>query len=110
MGMEQIATRLGALGNTTRIGIYRILVRAGHQGLPVASIQERLGVPASTLSHHLRKLVEVGLVRQEREGTSLICHADFEVMESSFALFTRECCADEQGSAQRNSTEPPCCN
>ncbi len=97
MSIEHVAPRLAALGNVTRLEIYRILVRAGRQGLPVAGVRAKLSIPASTLSHHLRKLLEVGLVTQIREGTSLICHANFEVMESTFAWFAKECCADEQG-------------
>jgi DNA-binding transcriptional ArsR family regulator len=95
MSNEQLASRLAALGNITRLDIYRILVRAGRPGLPVSGIQSRLEIPASTLSHHLRNLCDVGLVTQVREGTSRICHADFAVMESSFALFVQECCVDE---------------
>ncbi|MFT4646815.1 MAG: DNA-binding transcriptional ArsR family regulator [Planctomycetota bacterium] len=109
MSMEQVATRLAALGNTTRLGIYRILVRAGHTGLPVAGVQTKLDIPASTLSHHLHKLLEVGLVSQEREGTTLICHADFSVMEATFALFEKECCVDEQGAQPCKPDETPCC-
>ena len=108
MSMEHLAPRLAALGNATRLEIYRILVRAGHSGLPVSGVQTRLSIPASTLSHHLRKLLEVGLVTQVREGTSLICHADFEVMKSTFALFVKECCADEQASQHSNSQAPTC--
>lgn len=107
MTLEQVAPRLAALGNVTRLEIYRILVRAGREGLLVSGVQDKLQVPASTLSHHLRKLVEVGLVTQEREGTSLICRADFAVMEASFALFSKECCADEQGAQTPNSDT--CC-
>ena len=90
-----IAPRLAALGNDTRLAIYRRLVRAGRHGLPVAGVQEALQIPASTLSHHLRRLVEVGLVVQVRESTTLRCFADFTVMEATFALFAKECCADD---------------
>lgn len=99
-----VAPRLAALGNETRLAIYRSLVRAGQNGLPVAGVQERLQIPASTLSHHLRRLVEVGLVTQEREGTTLHCTADFQVMSDTFALFQRECCADVS-----DQNQPPCC-
>jgi DNA-binding transcriptional ArsR family regulator len=109
MSMEQVATRLAALGNATRLEIYRILVRAGHSGLPVAGVQAKLDVPASTLSHHLRKLIEVELVSQTRDGTTLICHADFRVMEATFALFEKECCADQQGAQACKPGEQPCC-
>ncbi|MFT7485979.1 MAG: DNA-binding transcriptional ArsR family regulator [Candidatus Paceibacteria bacterium] len=109
MSTEDIAPRLAALGNSTRLEIYRVLVRAGRPGLAVAGIQTRVQIPASTLSHHLRNLCQVGLVQQVREGTSLICHADFAVLESTFALFVRECCADEQGAQNCQTTTPPCC-
>ncbi|MFT5735144.1 MAG: DNA-binding transcriptional ArsR family regulator [Planctomycetota bacterium] len=109
MTADDLCLRMAALGNSTRLETYRVLVRAGRQGLPVAGVQERVGIPASTLSHHLRRLVEVGLVRQERTGTTLVCSADFAVMESTFALFAAECCADELPThgVEKGSTD--CC-
>ncbi|TCT01809.1 TonB-dependent receptor-like protein [Aquabacter spiritensis] len=50
----------------TRLDLYRTLVRAGGAGLSVATLQEKHGIPASTLSHHLRRLIDTGLVTQER--------------------------------------------
>ncbi len=87
---------MAALGTQTRLEVYRLLVRAGQGGLPVTSIQKRLGVPASTLSHHLHKLIEVGLVQQERQGTTLLCRADYSVMEQTFYFFASECCVDDE--------------
>lgn len=95
MNSEEIANRMRALGNASRLAVYRTLVRAGKKGLPVTQVQQRVGIPASTLTHHLHKLIEVGLVRQVREGTRLICHADYEAMIATFDMFARECCADE---------------
>ncbi|WP_349367679.1 metalloregulator ArsR/SmtB family transcription factor [Salinarimonas sp.] len=89
-----IAKRLEALGNPTRLAIYRALVRAGEAGLAVGALQERVGVPASTLSHHLRTLVGVALVTQERQGTSLICRANYPVMNGLVAFLSEECCVD----------------
>lgn len=89
-----IAKRLEALGNPTRLSIYRALVRAGMNGLAVGGLQERLAVPASTLSHHLRTLVAVDLVTQERQGTTLICRANFAVMSGLVGFLVRECCAE----------------
>lgn len=109
MSMEHLAPRLAALGNITRLEIYRTLVRAGRSGLLVSGVQERLQIPASTLSHHLHKLVEVGLVTQRRQGTSLICQADFALMQTSFALFTEECCADEQAAQTCKTDDNTCC-
>ena len=60
MKLEKAASQLEALGNPTRLNIYRILVRAGEAGLPVGRIQSKLDIPASTLSHHCKRLVDVG--------------------------------------------------
>jgi ArsR family transcriptional regulator, arsenate/arsenite/antimonite-responsive transcriptional repressor len=103
MKLETAARQLEALGNTTRLLIYRTLVRAGHGGLAVGQVQERVGLPASTLSHHLKRLVDQGLVRQERAGTSLICHAEYPAMTALLGFLADECCAD-QGCA--SSTSP----
>lgn len=94
MKIELAASQLEALGNPTRLQLYRILVRAGGEGLPVGSVQEKLGIAASTLSHHLRKLVEVGLVTQERQATTLICRAEYPAMQSLIGFLADECCAD----------------
>jgi ArsR family transcriptional regulator len=88
------ANRLEALGNPTRLALYRALVRAGHAGAPVGRLQEEIGIPASTLSHHLAKLCACGLVGQTREGTVLRCRANFEVMNALVGFLVNECCAD----------------
>ena len=95
MTLADIAKKMAAIGNETRLEVYRLLVRAGDNGLAVTSIQQRLGVPASTLSHHLHKLIQVGLVQQERQGTTLICRADYTAMQQTFEMFASECCADD---------------
>ena len=76
MELEEAAEQLEALGNPTRLKVYRALVRAGDDGMPVGRLQARLGIAASTLSHHLHKLILVGLVTQERQVTTLICRAN----------------------------------
>lgn len=94
MSSRTIAGRLEALGNETRLEIYRALVRAGMEGLPVGELQKRTGVARSTLSHHLHKLISAGLVYQERQATTLLCRADFPAMEETIGYLVRECCAD----------------
>lgn len=83
-----------ALGNATRLGLYRTLVRAGQAGLSVGSLQEKHGIPASTLSHHLRRLIDTGLVTQERQATTLICRAHYPSMNALVGFLVDECCAD----------------
>lgn len=94
MNLEQAAKQLEALGNATRLQVYRTLVRAGKAGLPVGRLQEKLGIPASTLSHHLQRLVATELVTQERQATTLICRANYPAMDSLVGFLVDECCAD----------------
>lgn len=96
MDLEPIAARLEALGNPTRLAIYRLLVRAGEEGLAVGAIQERTGSARSTLSHHLQRLVAVELVTQERRATTLICRANFPIMQATLGFLEMECCADSR--------------
>lgn len=94
MNHEQAAAQLEALGNQTRLKIYRILVRAGAEGMSVGRVQERLGIPASTLSHHCKRLCDTGLVTQERQATTLICRANYPSMQALIGYLADECCAD----------------
>jgi len=90
-----VAAKLEALGNETRLQVFQLLVRAGHAGMPVGALQKTLAVPGSTLSHHISRLVSVGLVHQKRESRSLICGADFDAMTGVVGFLTRNCCAME---------------
>jgi len=103
MNIETAAAQLEALGNPTRLTIYRALVRAGDNGLPVGKLQLKLDIPSSTLSHHIKKLVEVNLVSQERQATTLICRANYTSMNGLIGYLADECCADAESCA--TSTE-----
>jgi len=94
MKIDDVAKRLEALGNPTRLKIYRTLVRAGEAGLPVGRLQEKLKIAPSTLSHHVKTLVSAGLISQLREATTLICHANYDVMRGLVEFMVAECCAD----------------
>lgn len=105
MIIEKAASQLEALGNASRLRIYRALVRAGRKGIPVGQLQERVGIPSSTLSHHLKKLVDAGLASQERQATTLICRADYPSMQSLIGYLADECCADEGCAAANDEDE-----
>jgi DNA-binding transcriptional ArsR family regulator len=92
--LKQAAAQMEALGNPTRLEVYRLLVRAGDAGLPVGRLQQRIGVAASTLSHHLHRLILTGLVTQERQSTTLICRANYPAMDALIGFLADECCAD----------------
>ena len=83
---------LGALGNETRLLVFRLLVRAGQDGLNIGQIQEHLGTAPSTLAHHIQTLVHAGLVRQDKKGREVICSANFDTMNAVVAYLTDECC------------------
>jgi len=94
MKIELAADQLKALGNPTRLQVYRTLVRAGDDGLPVGHLQERIGIAASTLTHHLQQLVTAGLATQERHGTVLICRASYPAMSKLVGYLVDECCSE----------------
>ncbi len=103
MQLEKTAAQLEAIGNPTRLKVYRALVRASDAGMPVGRLQERLGIPASTLSHHLRQLVQAGLVTQDRQATSLICRANYPAMRKLIGFLVDECCADSGCAVEETS-------
>lgn len=83
---------LAALGNQTRLRLYRLLVRAGEDGLNVGDLQRLLDVPASTLAHHLATLARAGLVSQERRGREVVSRADYAAMNALVGFLTDQCC------------------
>ena len=105
MKIDDAAARLEALGNPTRLKIYRMLVRAGDPGLSVGKLQSRLSIPASTLSHHLKSLIIVGLVTQERDSTTLICRAHYQVMRGLVDFLVAECCTEADCASIRQPTD-----
>lgn len=86
------ARALAALGHEARLNVYRLLVRAGEDGLIVSDIATHTKLPLSTLSHHLRTLVSAGLVTQERQGREVVNRADFTAIASVLTFLTAECC------------------
>ncbi|WP_019675163.1 ArsR/SmtB family transcription factor [Arsukibacterium perlucidum] len=93
MELEMAAARLAELGHSTRLAIFRILVKAGRQGVSVGDIQQQLDIPGSTLSHHLARMIKVDLLQQRREGRTLYCQLQFAVVEALLGYLYAECCA-----------------
>ena len=93
MKTEDVALCMEALGNLTRLSIFRLLVQAGKQGLIVGQIQRALDIPASTLSHHVACLVRAGLVAQERRSRELICRTRYDTMYAVLDFLSAECCS-----------------
>lgn len=90
--LEDMAARLEALGNPTRLAIYRALIKVGKDGANVGAIQSAVAIPASTLTHHIQKLVKAGIVSQHRHSRELICHNDYDAMNEIIKYLQEECC------------------
>ena len=92
MNDEQLSKCLAELGNITRLKVFKLLVKAGAEGMPVGAIQEKLNVPGSTLSHHITKLISADLVVQKREGRTLHCFANYDVLNTVVEQLKDQCC------------------
>lgn len=86
------ADMFAAIGTDARLRIVRLLLSAHPEGLIAGDVQSELGIPASTLSHHLEKLKNEELVSVEREGTFLRYRANTETLQELLAFLYAECC------------------
>src|SRR5436305_9592216 len=86
MKLDDAAARLEALGNPTRLKIYRALVRAGDAGLPVGRLQDRLKIAPTTLPPHIKTLTVGRLLNPLRDATRLACPANSDVRRSPVAF------------------------
>ena len=96
MREEQIIKALSALAQPLRLQIFRALVVVGPSGLTPSAIVEALGLPAATLSFHLKELTASGLVTQERFGRHLVYRAAYDRMNALLGYLTENCCQDAQ--------------
>ncbi len=93
MDTELVAKAFKELGHPSRLSIFRCLVKAGPEGMPVGDIKQVLDIPNSTLSHHISALVAAGLVRQHRQGTTLFCIPIYETLNGLMDFLVEDCCA-----------------
>ena len=96
---------LAALAHETRLDAFRLLVRAGPEGLPAGVVGERLRIPSATLSFHLKELRNAGVVRCRRVSRSLIYSPDFASMNALVAFLTEHCCEGSRCVPPRESPE-----
>jgi ArsR family transcriptional regulator, arsenate/arsenite/antimonite-responsive transcriptional repressor len=90
--VTKYADMFSAMGTEPRLRIMQLLLKAHPQGLVVGEIQDELGIPNSTLSHHLDKLRNEGLVRVQRESTFLRYNANTEALQELLQFLYSECC------------------
>ncbi|NNF98206.1 MAG: helix-turn-helix transcriptional regulator [Desulfobacteraceae bacterium] len=96
MEHEDAAKRLAELGNVTRLAIFRYLVTVGPEGAPVGEVQKALNIPGSTLSHHIARLIGVGLIRQIRDSRTLYCIPQYEALNELIEFLMSECCTQSR--------------
>ena len=84
---------LGALAQESRLDVFRLLVKRGPDGFTPGALLERLGIPAPTLSFHLKELQHSELVVSRRDGRFLYYSANFETMNELVSYLTENCCA-----------------
>ena len=92
MEVNEVVRSLSALAQPVRLQVFRCLVVAGPEGLTPGALVEAIGVPATSLSFHLKELTHAGLVSQERQGRNLIYRAAFEQMNALLSYLTENCC------------------
>jgi ArsR family transcriptional regulator len=85
---------LAALAQEHRLALFRLLVKAGEEGLAAGAIAEKLGVANSSLSFHLAQLSRAGLVRQQRQHRSIIYSANCEAMNALVNYLLENCCSN----------------
>jgi ArsR family transcriptional regulator, arsenate/arsenite/antimonite-responsive transcriptional repressor len=92
MEIARYADMFSAMGTEPRLRIMQLLLSAHPTGMVVGEIQDELGIPNSTLSHHLDKLKNEGLINVRREGTFLWHTANTEALEELLGFLYAECC------------------
>jgi DNA-binding transcriptional ArsR family regulator len=90
--VERYADMFAALGAEPRLRVLRLLLQSHPTGMVVAELHDELGIPPSTLSHHLEKLRHEGLVTAERSGTFLRYRANCDALQALLAFLFDECC------------------
>ena len=100
--LEKHADQLGALGHPMRLQIVRFVVKAGSEGAAAGAIQTALDLPGSTLSFHLKRLSQAGLLSTRQDGTFLYYSADYAALSALTEYLWEDCC---KGGSKRGS----CC-
>lgn len=113
MKIKKAIDSLQSLAQETRLGVFRLLVRAGPDGMSAGDIAARMRVPAATMSFHLGHLARAGLIIASRDGRSIIYAANFESMRRLLDFLMEDCCqgdpqiCDPALSVRRNDDEAP---
>lgn len=95
METKHVLAALAALAQESRLAVFRLLVQAGPSGMSPGKISEQLGIPASSLSFHLKELTHAELIAPKQDGRYVIYAADFSTMASLISFLTENCCGGD---------------
>ena len=108
MDKSNVIVALGALAQESRLDIFRLLVEKGPEGMMMGSIGEAMGLPHPTLSFHLDKLRQSGLVENEKQGRAKIYRVNYEVLVESIQYLTKNCCKASEMNCRIEIVEKAC--
>jgi len=109
MDEERVIKALSALAHPLRLKVFRALVVTGPAGLTPGVIQEAVGIPATTLSFHLKELALSGLVTVERASRSLVYRAAYARMNGVLGYLTENCCTGAACEVNESTSSAACC-
>jgi DNA-binding transcriptional ArsR family regulator len=92
MDTQDAVTRLSALAQDARLEVFRLLVKAGPEGMAAGAIARSLSTAANTMSQQLLVLSNAGLIHARRDGRSIIYSVDFDAMSGLLVFLTEDCC------------------
>jgi len=90
--LDRHAEQLSALGHPVRLAILRYVVQGGGEGTAAGEIQSHVDLPASTLSHHLKRLADAGLLKSRSEGTFVYYSAEYSSLRALTDYLWEDCC------------------
>ncbi len=96
METKQALAALAAMAQESRLAVFRLLVQAGKDGLIASKISELLGIPASSLSFHLKELSHANLLTAKQEGRFITYTANYDTMSDLLNYLTENCCAGDK--------------
>lgn len=109
MDVTRVLSAFAALSQPTRLDVFRLLVRAGQDGMVPSALCRHLNVRQNTMSANLSVLLNAGLVRNVREGRSIRYFADMDGMRAVLSFLMEDCCGGKQDLCQTVLDELVCC-
>lgn len=103
MELKNATTALAALGQLTRLSVFRLLVEAGPDGRMPGELAEALSLPGATLSFHLKELAAAGLIQSEPRGRYVCYRANFDTMSRLIDFLTHNCCGGDLNRCQQQN-------